>query len=69
MLSSDGGLGLQSLLDFTHKMKLNLLLKNINKSNDTGKALQGLVARAMRDAGSGGSLMKLKIGSSLTDPN
>ncbi len=69
MLASDGGLGLQSLIDFTHKSKLNLLLKNINKEDDTGKALQGLVARALRDAGSGGCPMKCNIRTSLVEPN
>ena len=69
MLASDGGLGLQSLIDFTHKSKLNLLLKNINKEDDTGKALQGLVARALRDAGSGGCPMKCDILTSLIEPN
>ena len=37
MLASDGGLGLQSLMDFVHKCKLKLLLKNVNENNDTGK--------------------------------
>jgi hypothetical protein len=32
-LTADGGLGLQSLIDFAHKLKLRLLLKNI-ESND-----------------------------------
>jgi hypothetical protein len=61
ILASDGGLGMQSLMDFTHKCKLKLLLKNVNESNDTGRALQGLVARALRDAGSGGRPMKYEI--------
>ena len=69
MLTSDGGLGLQSLLDFANKSKLRILLKNINKDNDSGKALQGLVAIALRDAGSGGCLMKCEIRSSLVEPN
>jgi hypothetical protein len=69
MLASDGGLGLQSLIDFTHKCKLKLLLKNISNDDDTGRALQGLVARALRDGGSGGCAMKCKIESTLVEPN
>ena len=53
-MTRDGGLGLQSLLDFTHKLKLRLLLKNVESEDDTGRALQGLLARALRNAGNGG---------------
>jgi hypothetical protein len=68
MLAADGGLGLQSLIDFTHKSKLRMLLRNIDKNDDTGKAFQGLVARAIRDAGSGGNTRQT-IGTRLTGPN
>ena len=54
MLATDGGIGLQSLIDFTHKTKLRLLLRIIEKNNDTGLAFQGLIARALRDAGTRG---------------
>ncbi len=53
-LTRDGGLGLQSLLDFTHKLKLRLLLRNVESDDDTGRALQGLLARALRNGGNGG---------------
>jgi hypothetical protein len=69
MLAADGGLGLQSLIDFTHKAKLRLLLRNIEKEDDTGRAFQGLIARALRDAGTGGMRANQTIGSSLTEPN
>ena len=69
MLATDGGIGLQSLIDFTHKTKLRLLLRNIEKNNDTGLAFQGLIARALRDAGTGGFRTTQRIGSSLTEPN
>jgi len=68
MLSTDGGLGLQSLLDFTQKCKLKMLLRNINKNDDTGKAFQGLVARALRDSGAGGFPAKHTIGPCLSKP-
>jgi hypothetical protein len=32
-LAVDGGLGIQSLLDYTHRCKLRLLLKNIGKND------------------------------------
>ena len=53
-LAADGGLGLQSVLDFSHKSKLRILLRNIEKTDNTGIAFQGLVARALRYAGVGG---------------
>ena len=53
-LAADGGLGIQSLIDFTHKCKLRLLLRNVNKNDASGLAFQGLVARALRNGGTGG---------------
>ena len=53
-LAVDGGLGIQSLLDYVQRCKLRLLLKNIEKEDDTGKAFEGLVSRAIRLSGSGG---------------
>ena len=53
-LAVDGGLGIQSLLDYVHKCKLRLLLRNIDKNDSTGKAFEGLVSRALRSAGTGG---------------
>jgi hypothetical protein len=69
MLAADGGIGLQSLIDFTHKTKLRLLLRNIERDDDTGRAFQGLIARALRDAGTGGMATNQAIGTSLTEPN
>jgi hypothetical protein len=37
-LSVDGGLGIQSLLDYTQRCKLRLLLRNIDKHDTAGKA-------------------------------
>jgi hypothetical protein len=53
-LAVDGGLGIHSLLDYVHKCKLRLLLRNIDKNDSTGKAFEGLVSRALRSAGTGG---------------
>ena len=53
-LAVDGGLDIQSLLDYVQKCKLRLLLRNINKDDLTGTAFEGLVSRALRGAGTGG---------------
>ena len=53
-LAIDGGLGVQSLLDYVQKSKLRLLLRNINNANHTGLAFEGLVSQALRSAGTGG---------------
>ncbi len=53
-LAIDGGLGAQSLLDYMQRSKLRLLLKNIEKNDNTGKAFEGLVSRVLRLSGSGG---------------
>jgi hypothetical protein len=45
-----------------------MLLRNINKDDDSGKAFQGLVARALRDAGTGVHSQQC-VASSLTEPN
>ena len=50
----DGGLGIQSLLDYVHKSKLRILLRNINKSDKTGEAFEGFISRSLRSAGTGG---------------
>ena len=39
-LAVDGGLGVQSLLDFVHKCKLRILLRNINKHDALGTGLR-----------------------------
>jgi hypothetical protein len=43
-LAVDGGLGIQSLLNYSQRCKLRLLLKNIDKDDSAGKAFEGLVA-------------------------
>ncbi len=53
-LAVDGGLGIQSLLDYSQRCKLRLLLKNIDRNDSAGKAFEGLVARSTRSAGTGG---------------
>ena len=53
-LAVDGGLGLQSLIDYSQRCKLRLLLKNIDRDDTTGKAFESLVSRALRSAGTGG---------------
>ncbi len=50
----DGGLGLQSLIDYSQRCKLRLLLKNIDRGDSSGKAFESLVSRALRSAGTGG---------------
>ena len=67
MLAADGGLGLQSLMDFTQKCKLKMLLKNIARNDNTGLAFQGLVARALRSAGAGCPGKRQRIESNLSD--
>ena len=50
----DGGLGIESLSCFAQRCKMRILMKNIDKVDQTGISMQGLVARALRYAGQGG---------------
>jgi len=49
------GLGIRSLSDEANERKLNLITKGIDKEDQTGHALCGLVARGHRVAGKGGA--------------
>ena len=51
---NDGGLGIESLSCFAQRCKLRILMKNVEKNDHTGIALQGLVSRSLRLAGQGG---------------
>ena len=49
-----GGLGIRSLSDEANERKLNIAMKGINRDDQTGHAICGLVARGHRVAGKGG---------------
>ena len=50
----DGGLGIESLSCFAQRCKLRILMKNVDKRDHSGIAMQGLVSRSLRLAGQGG---------------
>ena len=57
LISADrkhGGLGIRSLSDEANERKLNIAMKGINRDDQTGHAICGLVARGHRVAGKGG---------------
>ena len=51
---TDGGLGIENLSSFAQRCKMRILMKNVDKKDQTGISMQGLVARALRYAGQGG---------------
>ena len=55
--TNDGGLGIESLSCFAQRCKLRILMKNLDKKDQTGISMQGLVSRSLRFAGQGGLQM------------
>jgi hypothetical protein len=49
-----GGLGLRSLSDEANERKLKMLVEGVHKDDQTGFALEGMLARGHRVAGKGG---------------